>query len=103
MRLASIPSLGLLCAALFVPCRVSGQEYVPQLLETPEGYVRCTAIQSNDGGVVIGTCDQRAVAWRDGIPDVLPLPSGFTDSRGYWRERRWHLRRKLLRRGLLDE
>jgi hypothetical protein len=82
MRLRSIPSLVFWCAALLVPCSVFGQEYVPQLLETPLGYTRCIATESNDVGMVIGTCDGRAVAWRDGVPDVLPLPSGFTDSRG---------------------
>jgi hypothetical protein len=82
MRLRSIPSLGVWCAAFVVPYSVFGQDYVPQLLETPEGYARCTAVQSNDAGVVIGTCDGRAVAWRDGVPEVLPLPSGFAASRG---------------------
>ena len=31
---------------------------------------------------MIGTCDQRAVAWRNGVSEVLPLPTGFVESLG---------------------
>jgi uncharacterized membrane protein len=82
MRPRWIRSLGLCCAAWLSSSPSYGQEYVTTLLATPPGYTTCRAIQSNDNGIVIGTCDRRAVVWRDGTPDVLRLPTGFTESRG---------------------
>jgi uncharacterized membrane protein len=58
------------------------QEYVTQRLATPPGYTHCTAMQSNDNGEVVGTCDHRAVVWRNGTPRVLRLPQGFIESSG---------------------
>lgn len=82
MRPRWIRSLGLCCAAWLSSSPSYGQEYVTALLATPPGYTTCHAIQSNDNGIVIGTCDRHAVVWRDGTPDVLRLPTGFTESRG---------------------
>jgi len=65
-----------------MPLTAFCQEYVTQRLATPPGYTECTAMQSNDNGEVVGTCDHRAVVWRNGTPHVLRLPQGFIQSSG---------------------
>jgi len=82
MRLRRIAFVLVCSGGSLLPSTAFSQEYVTQPLATPPGYTDCIAMQSNDNGEVVGTCDHRAVVWRNGRPDVLRLPQGFIESSG---------------------
>jgi uncharacterized membrane protein len=66
--------------------RAFAQSYTSQPLATPTGFNSCDAYEANLNDVVVGSCSGpgllRAVVWRNGVPQVLPLPGTYANSEG---------------------